>query len=129
MQCCRCAGRSRGCEQIPTLQCVQDGKTDYKSVTVAEDATAQEFMDFYLDDDIRAKWVSARPAVASIQCRATPQSSASPQRCQHCTGHAWRSQGNSTDSVKGQLWVSASNCQSAARLSRPPEWGHPVFET
>ena len=36
---------------------LQDGKTDYKSVTVAEDATAQEFMDFYLDDDARARWV------------------------------------------------------------------------
>ena len=36
---------------------LQDGKTDYKSITIAEDSTAEEFMDFYLDDDIRAKWV------------------------------------------------------------------------
>lgn len=45
---------------------MQDGKTDYKSVTVAEDATAQEFMDFYLDDDIRAKWVSPPTAVGAL---------------------------------------------------------------
>lgn len=32
------------------------GRTEYKSVTVARDATAQEFMDFYLDDDVRPKW-------------------------------------------------------------------------
>ena len=37
---------------------MQDGKTEYKSVTVAEDSTAEEFMDFYLDDDTRPKWVS-----------------------------------------------------------------------
>ena len=33
-----------------------NGKTEYKSVTIAEDATAQEFMDFYLDDEVRPKW-------------------------------------------------------------------------
>ncbi|KAK9909683.1 hypothetical protein WJX75_006002 [Coccomyxa subellipsoidea] len=33
-----------------------DGKTEYKSVTVAEDSTAEEFMDFYLDDHTRTKW-------------------------------------------------------------------------
>lgn len=32
------------------------GKTEYKSVTVSEDATAQEFMDFYLDDNVRPQW-------------------------------------------------------------------------
>ena len=37
---------------------MQNGKTEYKSVTVAEDSTAEEFMDFYLDDDTRATWVS-----------------------------------------------------------------------
>ena len=36
----------------------QDGKTDYKSVTVASNATAEEFMDFYFDDHVRMKWVS-----------------------------------------------------------------------
>ena len=36
---------------------LQDGKTEYKSVTVADDATAQEFMDFYLDDPSRHTWV------------------------------------------------------------------------
>lgn len=38
--------------------CLQNGKTEYKSVTVAEDSTAEEFMDFYLDDDTRTTWVS-----------------------------------------------------------------------
>ena len=40
---------------------LQNGKTEYKSVTVAEDSTAEEFMDFYLDDDTRATWVSTDP--------------------------------------------------------------------
>ena len=30
-------------------------------MTVAEDSTAEEFMDFYLDDDTRTKWVSVFP--------------------------------------------------------------------
>ena len=30
-----------------------DGKTEYKSVTVAKDSTAEEFSDFFLDDDAR----------------------------------------------------------------------------
>lgn len=33
-----------------------DGKTDYKSVTVASNATAEEFIDFYFDDIVRMKW-------------------------------------------------------------------------
>lgn len=33
-----------------------DGKTEYKSITIAPDATAREFMDFYLDDDFRPVW-------------------------------------------------------------------------
>ena len=36
---------------------MQSGKTEYKSVTVAENATAEEFMDFYLDDPSRHTWV------------------------------------------------------------------------
>lgn len=36
---------------------MQDGKTDYKSVTVASNATAEEFIDFYFDDNVRMKWV------------------------------------------------------------------------
>lgn len=36
---------------------VQSGKTEYKSVTVAENATAEEFVDFYLDDPSRHTWV------------------------------------------------------------------------
>lgn len=42
------------------VHCAQGGKTEYKSVTVAEDSTGVEFMDFYLDDHTRPKWVSAR---------------------------------------------------------------------
>ncbi len=40
---------------------LQDGKTEYKSTTVADDATAEEFMDFYLDDSSRHTWVGERP--------------------------------------------------------------------
>ena len=40
---------------------LQDGKTEYKSTTVADDATAEEFMDFYLDDSSRHTWVADRP--------------------------------------------------------------------
>ncbi|DBA94873.1 TPA: hypothetical protein ACH3X1_002407 [Trebouxia sp. C0004] len=39
-----------------------DGKTEYKSTTVADDATAEEFMDFYLDDSSRHTWVADRPS-------------------------------------------------------------------
>lgn len=43
--------------KMPTIL-LQDGKTDYKSVTVASNATAEEFIDFYFDDIVRMKWVS-----------------------------------------------------------------------
>jgi hypothetical protein len=33
-----------------------NGKAEYKSVTVSLDATAEEFTDFYLDDDVRPTW-------------------------------------------------------------------------
>lgn len=39
------------------LASVQSGKTEYKSITVADNATAEEFMDFYLDDASRPAWV------------------------------------------------------------------------
>lgn len=32
------------------------GRTEYKSITISENASAEEFMDFYLDDDTRPKW-------------------------------------------------------------------------
>ena len=32
------------------------GKTEYKSISVGPDATAEEFMDLYLDDDVRPSW-------------------------------------------------------------------------
>lgn len=34
-------------------RCLPDGKTEYKSVTVALDSTAEEFSDFFLDDNAR----------------------------------------------------------------------------
>ena len=34
-------------------RCLPDGKTEYKSVTVAMDSTAEEFSDFFLDDNAR----------------------------------------------------------------------------
>ena len=40
------------------LEHLQDGKTEYKSVTIAFNATAEEFMDFYFDDNVRPNWVS-----------------------------------------------------------------------
>jgi hypothetical protein len=36
----------------------QDGKTEYKSVTISYDTTAEEIMDIYFDDDFRPQWVS-----------------------------------------------------------------------
>lgn len=36
-----------------------NGKTEYRSTTIAADATAQETMDAYMDDDNRALWVRA----------------------------------------------------------------------
>ena len=42
---------------------MQDGKTDYKSVTVASNATAEEFIDFYFDDIARMRWVSHNACV------------------------------------------------------------------
>lgn len=42
---------------LQQVMLLQDGKTEYKSTTVADDATAEEFMDFYLDDSSRHTWV------------------------------------------------------------------------
>lgn len=47
---------------------IQNGKTEYKSVTVAEDSTAEEFMDFYLDDDTRTTWVSTSAMLSLPHC-------------------------------------------------------------
>lgn len=51
---------------LAMLASVQNGKTEYKSVTVADNATAEEFMDFYLDDASRPTWVcsSHKPLLA-----------------------------------------------------------------
>ena len=45
-----------GCKYTAYRRTLPTGKTEYKSITLSEDATAQEFMDFYLDDDVRPKW-------------------------------------------------------------------------
>lgn len=45
-----------GCTYVAWRRRRPNGKTEYKSVTVAENATCNEFMDFYLDDDTRPKW-------------------------------------------------------------------------
>lgn len=45
-----------GCSYVAWRRTLPSGKTEYKSTTVCEDATAEEFMDFYLDDDVRPKW-------------------------------------------------------------------------
>lgn len=45
-----------GCTYTAWRRPLPSGRTEYKSVTVCEDATAQEFMDFYLDDDVRPRW-------------------------------------------------------------------------
>lgn len=47
----------------------QNGKTEYKSVTFSPNATAEEFMDLYLDDDYRPNWVSQLPGgAATVHC-------------------------------------------------------------
>lgn len=53
-----------------------DGKTEYKSTTVADDATAEEFMDFYLDDPSRHTWDTM------ISDYGIVESGPSDQRCQ-----------------------------------------------
>ena len=64
-----------GEEMQPML--LQDGKTEYKSTTVADDATAEEFMDFYLDDSSRHTWVSDRPCKSyTLQFKLLPSVSA-----------------------------------------------------
>ena len=44
-----------------------DGKTEYKSVTLALDATAAEFTDFYLDDRARTGWDTMIADHASLE--------------------------------------------------------------
>lgn len=45
-----------GCTYQAWRRMLPSGKSEYKSVTVSSNATAQEFMDFYLDDDVRPNW-------------------------------------------------------------------------
>ena len=44
------------CSYTAYRRSLPNGRTEYKSITLSENATAQEFMDFYLDDDVRPKW-------------------------------------------------------------------------
>jgi hypothetical protein len=52
------------------LLVLQNGKTEYKSLTISPDATAEEFMDMYLDDDNRPSWVGPYISVATWQVHA-----------------------------------------------------------
>lgn len=45
-----------GCSYSAWRRRRQNGRTEYKSVTLAQNATCNEFMDFYLDDTSRPKW-------------------------------------------------------------------------
>jgi len=45
-----------GCSYVAWRRRRPNGRTEYKSITIAENATCNEFMDFYLDDDTRPKW-------------------------------------------------------------------------
>lgn len=56
------------------------GKTEYKSVTVARDASPEEFNDFFLDDGVRAQWDSMLTSHESV-ARVTDAESA-PHRLQ-----------------------------------------------
>lgn len=47
-----------GCTYTAWRRTIAGGKSEYKSVTISEDATAEEFMDFYLDDQTRMTWDS-----------------------------------------------------------------------
>lgn len=73
---------------------MQDGKTDYKSVTVASNATAEEFMDFYFDDNVRMKWVSATELNSCIQ----------KQQCRKAAGNDTHNCGRGSDPYCRQLW-------------------------
>ena len=72
---------------------MQNGKTEYKSVTVADDATAEEFMDFYLDDSTRHTWVSSNPYCLFDHkwCMHCWSSLTLAYRCQACTQLQWAS--------------------------------------
>ena len=66
----------------------QDGKTEYKSVTISFDATPEEIMDIYFDDDFRPQWVSsvgwARHAPATSLGRPRASCAAGARRaCMH----------------------------------------------
>jgi hypothetical protein len=45
--------------------CTQNGKTEYRTLTISPNATANEFMDMYLDDDNRPNWVSGCDVVVA----------------------------------------------------------------
>lgn len=58
------------------LLLLQNGKTEYKSITYSPDATAQEFSDLYFDDDFRPTWVRLQQSRAEQGGR---EAAASPQ--------------------------------------------------
>ncbi|KAI3429771.1 hypothetical protein D9Q98_010084 [Chlorella vulgaris] len=66
-----------GCTYTAWRRTLPSGKSEYKSVTISEDATPEEFMDFYLDDETRMKWDSM---ISETQLLETGPEAAS--RCQ-----------------------------------------------
>lgn len=52
-----CSASNASTARAPSSLCFQENKTEYKSVTVVKDATAEEMTDFYLDDERRCRWV------------------------------------------------------------------------
>jgi hypothetical protein len=63
---------------------MQNGKSEYRSVTISPDATAQEFMDMYFDDDNRPNWVGGPVrCVCVLACH-----NCSPSQLIHKCGHA-----------------------------------------
>ncbi|KAL4422444.1 hypothetical protein ABPG75_008641 [Micractinium tetrahymenae] len=66
-----------GCTYTAWRRTLPSGKSEYKSVTVSEDATAEEFMDFYLDDETRMKWDSMITETQLLETASDPAA-----RCQ-----------------------------------------------
>lgn len=51
---------------------MQNGKSEYRSVTISPDATAQEFMDMYFDDDNRPNWVGGPVRCVCLHATTVP---------------------------------------------------------
>jgi len=92
----------------------QGNKTEYKSVTVASDATAEEFMDFYLDDPTRPKWVRAPVGCCRRRPCGPPQPPAARAPC--AVGERTRPPGSASG---GPL---ACACLASGQASHRVKW-------